>query len=146
MYQRCLGLPSVCEPDDERAHQLGPLHVPPGRGRTLLQRLQSRIQDEHPRVSTSQETLGRKRSRLSQRESSMSVLMHTSSHLLTLKALPRHWVALETANLQSLRSRMLTSVGPFFFMSLLMISNAQILLIHEYQFVQDLQVDNCEFV
>ena len=44
------------------------------------------------------------------------------SHLLTLKALPRQWVALETANLQSLRSRMLTSVSPFFLISLLMVS------------------------
>ena len=40
----------------------------------------------------------------------------------TLKALPRQWVALETANLQSLRSRMLTSVSPFFLISLLMVS------------------------
>ena len=45
-----------------------------------------------------------------------------SSHLLTLKALPRQWVALETANLQSLRSRMLTSVSPFFLISLLIVS------------------------
>ena len=44
------------------------------------------------------------------------------SHLLTLKALPRQWVALEAANLQSLRSRMLTSVSPFFLISLLMVS------------------------
>ena len=44
------------------------------------------------------------------------------SHLLTLKALPRQWVALETANLQFLRSRMLTSVSAFFLMSLLMVS------------------------
>ena len=44
------------------------------------------------------------------------------AHLLTLKALPRQWVALETANIQSLLSRMLTSVSPFFFMSLLMVS------------------------
>ena len=42
--------------------------------------------------------------------------------LLTLEALPRQWVALETASLQFLRSRMLTSVSPFFFMSLLMVS------------------------
>ena len=42
--------------------------------------------------------------------------------LLTLKALPRQWVALETANLQSLRSRMLTSVSPFFLMSLVIVS------------------------
>ena len=45
-----------------------------------------------------------------------------SSHLLTLKALPRQWVALDTANLQFLRSRMLTSVSPFLLMSLLMVS------------------------
>ena len=45
-----------------------------------------------------------------------------SHQLLTLKALPRQWVALETAILQSLRSRMLTSVGPFFFISLLIVS------------------------
>ena len=32
----------------------------------------------------------------------------TTAHLLTLKALPRQWVALDTANLQFLRSRMLT--------------------------------------
>ena len=38
---------------------------------------------------------------------------------VTLKALPRQWVALETANLQSLRSIMLTSVSPFFLISLL---------------------------
>ena len=44
------------------------------------------------------------------------------SHLLTLKVLPRQWVALETANLQSLLSRMLTSVSPFFLISLLMVS------------------------
>ena len=43
-----------------------------------------------------------------------------TSHLL--KALPRQWVALETANLQFLRSRMLTSVSPFFLISLLMVS------------------------
>ena len=43
-------------------------------------------------------------------------------YLLTLKALPRQWVALETANLQSLRSRMLTNVSPFSLMSLLMVS------------------------
>ena len=41
---------------------------------------------------------------------------------LTSKALPRQWVALETANLQSLWSRMLTSVSAFFLMSLLMVS------------------------
>ena len=41
---------------------------------------------------------------------------------LTLKALPRQWVALDTANLQFLRSRMLTSVSAFFLMSLLMVS------------------------
>ena len=46
----------------------------------------------------------------------------STSHLLTLKALPRQWVPLETANLQSLRSRMLTSVSPFSLMSLLMVS------------------------
>ena len=46
----------------------------------------------------------------------------TTSHLLTLKALPRQLVALETANLQSLRSRMLPSVSPFLLMSLLMVS------------------------
>ena len=45
-----------------------------------------------------------------------------NSHLLTLKALPRQWVALETANFQHLRSRMLTSVSPFFLMYLLMVS------------------------
>ena len=44
------------------------------------------------------------------------------SHLLSLKALPRQWVARETANLQSLRSRKLTSVSPFFLTSLLMVS------------------------
>ena len=42
--------------------------------------------------------------------------------VLTLEALPRQWVALETVSLQFLRSRMLTSVSPFFFMSLLMVS------------------------
>ena len=41
---------------------------------------------------------------------------------LTLKALPRQWVALDTVNLQFLRSSRLTSVTPFFFMSLLMVS------------------------
>ena len=41
---------------------------------------------------------------------------------LILKALPRQWVALETTILQSLRSRMLTSVSPFFLISLLMVS------------------------
>ena len=46
----------------------------------------------------------------------------SSSHLLTLKALPRQWVALETDNLQSLRSIMLSSVSPFFLISLLMVS------------------------
>ena len=44
---------------------------------------------------------------------------YSVSHLLTLTALPRQWVALETAILQSLRSRMLTSVSPFFLISLL---------------------------
>ena len=52
----------------------------------------------------------------------VSPIIFTYSHLLTLKALPRQWVALETANLQSLRSRMLTSVSPFFLISLLMVS------------------------
>ena len=42
--------------------------------------------------------------------------------LLTLKALPRQSLALDTAILQSLRSRMLMSVSPFFFLSLLMVS------------------------
>ena len=42
--------------------------------------------------------------------------------LLTLKALPRQWVTLYTAIIQSLRSRMMTSVSPFFLMSLLMVS------------------------
>ena len=32
----------------------------------------------------------------------------TTAHLLTLTALPRQWIALDTANLQFLRSRMLT--------------------------------------
>ena len=41
---------------------------------------------------------------------------------LTLKAIPRQWGALDTAILQALWSRMLTSVSPFFFMSLLMVS------------------------
>ena len=45
------------------------------------------------------------------------VLAFISSFLLTLKALPRLWVALKTANLQSLWSRMLTSVSPFFYIS-----------------------------
>ena len=46
-----------------------------------------------------------------------------ASHLLvTLKAIPRQWVALYTATLQSVRSRMLTSVSPFFFTSRLMVS------------------------
>ena len=47
---------------------------------------------------------------------------YSFSHLLTLEALPRQWVALETASLQFLRSRMLTSFSPFFFMSLMMVS------------------------
>ena len=42
--------------------------------------------------------------------------------LLTLKALPRQSLALDTAILQSLRSRMLMSISPFFFLSLLMVS------------------------
>ena len=41
--------------------------------------------------------------------------------LLTLKALPHQWVALDSAILQSLRSKKLTSVSPFFFVSLLMV-------------------------
>ena len=45
-----------------------------------------------------------------------------STIYLALKALPLQWVALDTAILQSLRSRMSTSVSPFFFMSLLMVS------------------------
>ena len=44
-----------------------------------------------------------------------SVRSEMYSHLLTLKALARQWVALETANLQSLRSRMLAAVSPLFF-------------------------------
>ena len=52
----------------------------------------------------------------------MSVVGPKWFSLLTLEALPRQWVALETASLQFLRSRMLTSVSPFFFMSLLMVS------------------------
>ena len=47
---------------------------------------------------------------------------HYPQVLLTLKALPRQWVALETSNLQSLRWRMLTSVSPFSLISLLMVS------------------------
>ena len=47
------------------------------------------------------------------------IAMHS---LITLKALPHQWVAVETANLKSLRSRMLTSVSPFLFMSLLTVS------------------------
>ena len=49
-------------------------------------------------------------------------LQSATFHRLTLTALPRQWVALYTAILQSLRSRMLTSVIPFLFMSLLMVS------------------------
>ena len=45
------------------------------------------------------------------------------SHLLlTLKAFPYQWVALDTASLQALRSKMLTSVSPFILISLLMVS------------------------
>ena len=39
-----------------------------------------------------------------------------------MKALPRQWVALDTAILQSLRSRMFKAVSPFFLISLLMVS------------------------
>ena len=39
--------------------------------------------------------------------------------LLTLKTLPYQWVALDTAILRSLLSRMLMSVNPFFFIYLL---------------------------
>ena len=39
-----------------------------------------------------------------------------------LEGFPHHWIALDTAILQSLRLRMLKSVSPFFFMSLLMVS------------------------
>ena len=49
-------------------------------------------------------------------------IVSNTSHLLTLKALPRQLVAMETAIIQSLRSRMLTSVNRFFFISLLMVS------------------------
>ena len=42
--------------------------------------------------------------------------------ILTLKALARQWVALDTAILQSLRSIMLKSVSPFFFISILMVA------------------------
>ena len=48
-------------------------------------------------------------------------LAFISSFLLTLKALLRQWVALATSILQSLRSRMLTSVSPFL-IYLLMVS------------------------
>ena len=43
-------------------------------------------------------------------------------HLRNLKALPHQWFALDTAIVQSLLSRMLTSVSPFFLMYLLMVS------------------------
>ena len=39
-----------------------------------------------------------------------------------MKALIHQWVALDTDIFQSLRSRMLTSVSPFFFMSFLIVS------------------------
>ena len=55
-------------------------------------------------------------------DSLQSIRVIYFSPLLTLNALPRQWVALETSNIQSQRSRMWTSVSPFFLMSLLMVS------------------------
>ena len=48
--------------------------------------------------------------------------IYISIYLVTLKALPHQWVGLDTAILQSLRSRMLTSSCSFFLISLLMVS------------------------
>ena len=55
-------------------------------------------------------------------ENELVVSTYIHSHILTLNAIPRQWVALDTAILKSLWSKMLTSVSPFFSMSLLMVS------------------------
>ena len=52
----------------------------------------------------------------------MHISVYRDSHLLALNSLPRQWVVLDTSILQSLRSRISTSVSLFFFTSLLMVS------------------------
>ena len=62
---------------------------------------------------------------------------------LTLKTHPRQWVTLDTAILQYLRSRMLTSVSPFFFTPRLMVSIYISVLVFLWAHTGYLHVQHC---